>query len=333
MEFTKTFRDLPHLIRGLSQRGLHIGDEQQAIHFFKKVGYFRSGGYRYIFREMLPESEQHANSMTFRSDDYIEGAKLEDVRRFEEFDAKLREVFLKGVLDFEIRLRAALTHVLAVRDTYAHLDSVHLGDTCIEVTGDTSGTKFDAWERTCRAATRDSKEEDFVKHLLVKYGDPLPTWALVEILSFGSLPYLYELLKVEDQRLVAAEFGVKQPKQFGAWLRAAVDLRNYCAHGSRLFNRQLKRAIRINPAAINQDLLGHLAGDINVEDQRRFYPIAAILAYWLRSHPAPSNWHMTFKTQVRNLPVVHRQDGTHLVDTAENMGFPIMWESLPLWSK
>nr|WP_281363926.1 Abi family protein [Microbacterium immunditiarum] len=200
------------------------------------------------------------------------------------------------------------------------------------------GTKFEAWMRTCDAAIREAAEdEDFIAHHLRKYPlQPVPIWAVTEALSFGKLPFLFELMKAEDAREVARAFGFEHPRPFGAVLRMMVDLRNVCAHGSRLFNRAFKRPLSLKGHETAGDLLNHVAEQgftASPKPNQRLYIYAAVLAFMLRSHVAGTNWHMTFKTQAKKLNIdLLAPDGFPVVSRERNMGFPDYWEQLPLWT-
>ncbi|MGS0562093.1 Abi family protein [Microbacterium aurugineum] len=333
MPYSKPFRELKDLVLELELLGMAVPDKSDAESFLRKVGYYRSGGYRYVLREFLPQDDRDPKSRTFRKDTYLAGSSFLHVQQLEKFDSKLREVCLAGLWDFEMRVRAALAHALARRDVFAHTDIRHLDP--LEAAKTAGGqTKFAAWEKTYKSAIDDSAQEDFIAHLLVKYGHPLPIWAVVDVLSFGSLPYLYEISQRADRLEVANAFGVTQDRQFGAWLRSMVDFRNYCAHGSRLFNRHFKRDVRVVPGAIDRTLLGHLTSPGYSPSERplsRLYVYAALLAYFLRSHPSESSWHLTFRTQIRKLPEI--RIGTDLLVKPEaNMGFPPSWEQRDLWT-
>jgi abortive infection bacteriophage resistance protein len=336
MTAVKPFKEVPDLVHELQARGLVIKNTQAAETYFRKVGYFRSGAYRYVFRELLPEADQKPELRQFRTERYMAGSTLEDAQRLEEFDARLRHSVMQGLMDFEVRLRAAMAHVLARRDETAHADAVHLDSYQCAQLAKAGLTKFEAWERTFADAISASKEEDFVHHQLVKYGQPLPSWVTLEVLSFGSLPYIYELLLPSDQQEVARSFGVQHSARFGAWVRALVDLRNYCAHGSRLFNRVTKRAIKVVQSAYIGNDLDHLtspnySGTPNAP--QRLYAVSAVLAYMLRSHEAGSNWHNAFKTCLGKLPsIVLLPNTSALVTPEDNMGFPAAWKALTLWN-
>ena len=336
MEYTKEFKEREELLRQLEQRGLAVPDPQEAIQFLTRVGYFRSGAYRYVLRELLPPAAINPRLRQFRSDQYVAGATFDHVLQLEAFDAKLARVCLEGLLDFEVRVRAAIAHTLASRDVAAHTRIDFLDERmCRQPTK--TGTKFDAWMKTCAEAIEAAAEdEDFIAHHLLKYpNQPVPIWALTEALSFGKLPFLFELMKTEDAREVARCFGFEHPRPFGAVLRMMVDLRNACAHGSRIFNRAFKRPLSLKKHETRGTLLDHVVGaafTISPKSQQRVYIYASALAFMLRSHVAGTNWHLTFRTQAKKLNFELRgPDGTPLVSHHRNMGFPLEWETLELW--
>jgi abortive infection bacteriophage resistance protein len=62
---------------------------------------------------------------------------------------------------------------------------------------DSSGTRLQ----------REAKNEDYLRHQLAKYGEPLPIWIAVEFLGFGALVRLYGLLDRRDQNTIAKSSG------------------------------------------------------------------------------------------------------------------------------
>ncbi|WP_350005770.1 Abi family protein [Pseudarthrobacter sp. WHRI 8279] len=119
MEYTKEFKERDELLGQLEARGLAIPDPTAALNFLTRVGYFRSGAYRYVFRRLLPPEKIDARLHQYRSDDYIAGASIEHVLKLEAFDFKLARVRQEGLLDFEVRLRAAMAHTLAAKNVAA----------------------------------------------------------------------------------------------------------------------------------------------------------------------------------------------------------------------
>jgi abortive infection bacteriophage resistance protein len=336
VDYTKEFKEREELLNQLAEHGLAIPCRDLALDFLTRVGYFRSGAYRYVLRQLLPPDEINGRLRQYRSDKYLPEASLTHVMKLEAFDSKLARVCLEGLLDFEIRLRAAIAHTLAAKDVAAHASEEFLDKRiCQQFSGDR--TKFDAWMDTCRGAINSGAEdEDFITHHLLKYPQqPVPIWAVTEVLSVGKLPFLFDLMQTQDARAVARIFGFAHPRPFGAVLRMMVDFRNTCAHGSRLFNRAFKRALSIKKHDTNGDLLDHLLESdftSTPKPNQRLYIYAATLAFMLGSHSAGSTWQQTFKTQIRkfDLPLL-APDGTQLIAPDVSMGFPSGWEELALW--
>ncbi len=309
---------------------MDVGDPVVAERILRTYGYHRLTSYSYVFRRMLPEDQRDPQTRLFRDIFFVEGTSLEAVTRLYEFDSRLREVFLRGLFDFETRLRAAIAHVLASRSPLAHIEEQHLNEKACRQGTYSGSTKFEAWKETYRESLEGAVDEDFIVHHVRTPSQELPVWATVELVSFGKLPFLFDLMRQEDQNRVARRFGVRNGRQFGKWIRALVELRNLCAHGSRIFNRRIKYAIKINPAAVVGSQLEHLESKPGRSD---IYIYSAILAYLLLSHESGSAWPVgSLKTQARKLarfvPVV---DGKPLLTLEENMGFPHGWEQLELW--
>lgn len=336
MKYTKEFKDRDELLRQLEADGLAISDRPAALNFLTRVGYFRTGAYRYVFRELLPPERVDERLRQYRADRYIPGSTIEHVMHLEAFDSRLSRVCLEGLLDFEIRLRSALAHTLAAKNVAAHsLINCLDATACAKPLG--QRTKFDAWMNTCREAVRSGAEdEDFIAHHVLKYpNQPLPIWALTEVLSFGKLPYLFELMQAADAREVARMFGFVHPRPFGAILRMMVDFRNTCAHGSRLYNRAFKRSLSIRPHDTSGGLLAHVSAQnftATPKPHQRLYIYAATLAFMLASHSSGSGWNMSFKTHVKKLKVeLEAPDGSVLISPEVSMGFPQNWNDLDLW--
>lgn len=156
-----------------------------------------------------------------------------------------------------------------------------------------------------------------------------------EVLSFGNLSYLFDLIQTPDARAVARMFGFAHPSRFGAVLRMMVDFRNACAHGSRLFNRAFKRSLALREHDTDGVLLDHLLepGFTNTpKPHQGLYIYAAALAFMLRSHSSGTNWNLTFKTQVRKLDLrLQAPDASELISPNLSMGFPFQWSDLDLW--
>jgi abortive infection bacteriophage resistance protein len=142
-----------------------------------------------------------------------------------------------------------------------------------------------------------------------------PSFITLEITSFGALSRLYENLKKgEVRRDIAATFGLTD-KTFGSWLHSFVYIRNMCAHHARIWNRHLQ----IQPLfpRHTQNAWVSTTGLSN----RRMYYILSMIVYVLKN----INPNHTFRQRLNNLLAKYPN-----VDTRA-MGFPIEWQTEPLW--
>lgn len=77
----------------------------------------------------------------------------------------------------------------------------------------------------------------FISHFFNTYQESRPpVWIIIEILTFGNISWLYNQFSTNLQKIIAGDFGVDHTILV-SWLRALTELRNTCAHHSRLWNK------------------------------------------------------------------------------------------------
>lgn len=333
MDYAKPFLTYVELRATLERRGMAMNDRKVVERELRRIGYFRLGAYAYPFREMLPATAIPETSKQFRADNFIPGSNFDYVMALYKYDSGLRRVCLEGLQDLEVSVRAAIAHVLSRRSPFAHLDPGHLDPVAcqsLDTTSKTKRTKFEAWKDVYESSRKDSKDEDFVAHQLVKYGIDLHLWAASETLTFGGVVRLFNLLKIDDKNSVAAYFGISDGTRFHKWLLALNGLRNVCAHHHRLWNRQLTYEIKVVAGVVGSEL-HHVAA---LGNSKKLYHTLSLLAYMLRAREGGSLWNMTFKTYVRKFPAIPLLGPDRvgpLISMEYSMGFPPGWESFPLW--
>ena len=85
-----------------------------------------------------------------------------------------------------------------------------------------------------------NKNLPLVKHHLETYGGHFPIWVAVEIMTFGNIASLFDIMKTEDKKEISILFGTS-PSHLKSWILALVEIRNICAHYNRLYNMPLKQ--------------------------------------------------------------------------------------------
>ena len=161
-------------------------------------------------------------------------------------------------------------------------------------------------------------KEDFIKDHFVKHpGTDLPSWKVIEILSFGTLSKVFSnLADTPLKKSIARSIGLPQHKILESWLQALSGLRNNVAHHSRVWNKVFP-----STPTLPKHASGKWIGNTSV-DPSRLYAHLCCVAY-LQNHVHPQN---DFAARLKTLLDKHPN-----VDL-KAMGFPSNWETEPLWN-
>lgn len=81
----------------------------------------------------------------------------------------------------------------------------------------------------------------FIKNFRDNYiGGDVPFYALVEVLTFGTLSKFYRNLLPDAKKAIAACYGLKYT-YLQSWIESIAHVRNVCAHYGRLYNAKLSK--------------------------------------------------------------------------------------------
>jgi abortive infection bacteriophage resistance protein len=217
-------------IQQLRDRGLSITDEALAKHYLSHVSYYRLAGYWWPMQSDKGKHEFKANS-TF-----------EDVVSLYNFDRELRILLFDVIEKIEISLRTKLIYHLShefdpwwFQDTSIFQNTGALIESLASIKGEV-----------------DRSKDIFIKEHKRKYNDDLrfpPAWKTLELTSFGTLSKLYGNLKntIKAKDTIAQELGAVNHTFLPSWLQSIAQIRNYCAHHSRLWNKNLPGSPKILP--------------------------------------------------------------------------------------
>ncbi len=235
------------------------------------------------------------------------------------FDKRLRLIFLDAIERIEVALRVDVALLLGKRSPYVHRDPAEFDP--LFVGGQVwVGSKHQKWLEKLDDTFRRSSEE-FVSHFKAKYyGEHLPIWIAIELWDFGMLSVLLSGMKTSDQQKLANKYGLSKPTLLTSFARNINNVRNMCAHHSRLWNRSpADRVARPKHGEIPN--LDHIQG----ESYSRIYATAAVMQHLLRIINPSTKWPHRLKAQLKTLP---QMPGVSLAQA----GFPDRWEELPLWN-
>lgn len=221
-------------------RGLRVEDEQSALVWLRRVGYYRLSAYWYPFRVFRLEQDKETGMIrSVRTDEFVPDTTFCDAVKLYVFDRKLRVLLADALGRIEVSLRVEAAYRLGNVDTFAHLHENNFHPKFRKKTNRRTGqTVFKTWQQCHRGLVERSKE-DFVKHYREKHGPDMPIWVAIEVWDFGAVSQLLAMMKVPDQAAIAARYAVADWKVFGSWVRALSYLRNLVAHHSRVWNRNM----------------------------------------------------------------------------------------------
>jgi len=197
----------------LIEKGIVINDYDDCKAFLSRVNYYYFSGF------ILPFLDR-------KTDKCILPVTFERLRGLYEFDAELRNLISFIVERIELFLRNKLS--------YYHAHKYGAEGYLLE---DAFGSKHkkERFEKIIQKCISDHKNTAIVKHHQTKYSGHYPIWVIMEFLPVGSLSYFYSDMKNPDKKYIAEEsYGVNY-QVLESWMRCITDLRNKCAHCSRLY--------------------------------------------------------------------------------------------------
>lgn len=288
-------------INQLKQRGLIINNDNEAEHYLSHISYYRLAGYWW---PMQFDKEKH----TFKI-----GSKFSDVIALYNFDHELRMLLFDVIEKIEIGLRTKLIYHLS-----HEYDPWWFQNTSIFI-----NTK----ELIQTLATLDKEIERskdiFIREHKKKHKDDFrfpPCWKSLELTSLGALSKLYGNLKptIKSKDTIAIEFGTVNHTFLPSWLQSITQIRNYCAHHSRLWNKNLPGNPKLLPNPPNKWI-----SDVPKQHEFQMLYIHLCCMKYLLDVIQPGNH---FSNKLKSLLEKYKQN----IDP-NALGLKPNWQNEPLW--
>ena len=211
--------DIHEQIINLKALGLIINDEAFASEFLNDVSY-----YRFIKAYSLGLKAKNGN--------YSSGVTFAQLVELYLFNANFRQILFPQIEKIEINLRCRVSNYFSVKyGPLGHLDSQNFANAVYHA----------AFIKEALNETNRNMRSPFIKNFKTNYQNGhIPFYALVEILSFGTLSKFFKNLKNEDKKAIAKTYGIGY-NYFESWIEAISYIRNICAHYGRLYNAKLSK--------------------------------------------------------------------------------------------
>ncbi len=303
--FSKKALTIEEQIVQLQERGLDIPNTNLAAKYLSNISYYRLGEYWYV---MQSDKEKHI---------FKTNSKFKDVVALYNFDAELRLLLFDVIEKIEISLRTKLIYHLSHEFDPWWFQNFELFSNSMALVKTLSNLQEEL-ER--------SKDVTIKNHFKNHRDDKRfpPAWKSLEQTSFGALSKLYGNLKptVKSKDLIAKELGAVNHTYLPSWLQSIAQIRNYCAHHSRLWNRNLPGTVKILP----KPPFAWITTDVNIPKQHEFSKLYVhmCLMKYLINIIQPQN---DFREQLNGLFVKYNN-----VDPGA-LGMKPDWFNEPLWNQ
>ncbi len=300
--YTKNPLSLNEQVERLKKRGLIFDDEEKSKNYLYNISYYRLRAYTYPFQKNENDSEH----------DFIRNdIHFNDIIDLYCFDRRLRTLIFNAIEKIEVAVRTKIIYTYAVStgDSHWYYDkNLYWKDI------ESLISEIDSDIRR--------SNEDFIKHYKMKYNEPSnpPSWMALEVVSFGTLSKLYQSLKLDDKKKqIALDFGIRNVDIMENWLHAISNLRNCCAHHSRIWNRRYMVGIKL-PYNTTSPFLD--IPSIQKIHDNKLFAIVSCIVYLINIISPTSEFKQNIIKLLNSKPKLLNM---------KDMGFPENWQNLPIW--
>lgn len=304
-------------------RGLTVRDRDHALRSLRRIGYYRLSAFSYPFRDFcrLPSKD----GKMVRCDRFKPGTDFDQVISFYLFDKDLRILLLDALERIEIALRATLIEVLGKQGPYAHRDA-RTYKTRFSQPDDQGNIPLQQFVEGLDRHFDRSKEE-FAKHFRATYPGRPPIWIEAGTWDWGNLAHI--VANIDDKHKDAIATGIHpdlKRKTFASWVTALNEIRNGCAHHSRIWNKPLVNSPGV-PSKGTITELDHLRETRGGDDAptKRIYSAIVVMIFLLKSYYPRTKWHLRLIDHIENM-LLPQEIGL------KSAGFPEEWKDQEIWS-
>ena len=229
----KIFKDYDELIEIMRERGIVLdtpNDKDYARRLLEREGYYNLiNGYSKLFL------------VSNNTNQYVSGTTLYEIHALYQFDRSLRNIFFRYILNIETHVKNLIAHTFSQK--YGH--SNYLLYNNFNTSGKNAQANITALIAEIQRQISSRTSDPSIAHYLREYGY-IPLWVLNNILTLGTISKFYSLMKVEERQSVSRVFKIMDNELENELLYLS-SIRNFCAHGNRLYCYRTKKPLLDTP--------------------------------------------------------------------------------------
>ena len=307
----KPFKTYDELITILQNRGIELNsdsDKEYAQRILSKEGYYNLiNGYNKLFLDPSASTEQ-----------YKSGTTLHEIHALYQFDRVLRDIFFRYILRVETHIKNLIAYYFPMR--YGH--SNYLLYTNFNTKCRDAQSKIMALIAEIQRQIAGRTSDPSISHYLKEYGY-IPLWVLNNVLTLGTISKFYSLMKVPERQDVSRTFHIMDNELENALMYLS-SVRNFCAHGNRLYCYRTKNPLIDTPFHSQLGIPVNEKGEYTSGKRDLFAALIALRR--LLSHNDFKRMSREISQAIeileKKLLVLNRDD------VLSEMGFPSNWKSL-----
>lgn len=285
------------------EKGIEIKDKDYAKEMLQQIGYFPLiGGYKHLFK--IPTTNK-----------YKAGTTIEEIICLYKFDTDLRELFFKYLLEIERYMRSLMSYYFT--QYYGVSQKQYLDIKNYNDTKRNHATILKLIATLKRAIT--TTDYTYINYYRKTYRN-IPLWVLINILTFGNISKMFQVLPQSLKSQVSKNFRQLNQRQMDQFLSVLTKYRNVCAHGERLFTYKTTDSIADTP--LHKKLSLPYSGNQYIKGKQDLFAVVIAFKYLL-----PENDFIEFKRKLTKEINRANKEIKHITETdlLDAMGFPENW--------
>lgn len=309
----KVFKTYNEQLSILANRGIVLKDKyayKKAKNIIQREGYYKLiNGYKAPFLDSDADSER-----------FLSGCTIDEIFALYCFDRDLREIFLRHILHVETNTKSLIAYTIS--EKYGHEN--YLLYTNFNTKKKDANKEISAVISDLHSAISKNHNDPCIRHYLQNHGY-VPMWVLNNVLTLGNVSRLFSVMKIEDRQSISKVFKILDTSM-ESFLHTLSIIRNFCAHGNRLYCIRTTRPVVNTPIHDNLKIEKSTAGEF-ISGKRDLFSGVIALRYFLSAKEF-----VRFQTELTG--AINKLDTKlHVISInsiLDTMGFPVNWKDVKL---
>lgn len=276
-------------IKSIKDKGFLVSDPKECRSFLEKVSYYRLKAYYLPFKK--------------KDGSYFSNIDFQRVQNIYFFDQALRTLVFSAIETVEIHLRTQISYYFSMK--YGSLGYCDPGNF-------NPGFNKPDFDSRIQQVIKENKTSLIVKHHETYYAGQYPLFVIIEFFSIGFLSHFYLYMKKPDRKQISRNLYNAPDQTLLSWFRCLTDLRNKCAHYSRLYYW----IFTAQPAFHNDTPVFPV--DFSAINKKKLFTQLYMLKLMF---PDKSKWNTEFVVPLKELIDEYKND-----ISLKHIGFPDDWE-------